>query len=51
MVCDLLDKEEALIAALTYSNKFRVLKPNEPYYQDYDSKKSYISERYEDDDE
>ena len=44
IVCDLLDKEEALLAALTYANDFRVLKPNEPYYQEYDSKKKYISE-------
>ena len=44
IVCDLLDKEEALLAALTYANDFRVLKPNEHYYQEYDSKKKYISE-------
>jgi hypothetical protein len=44
VVCDLLDKEEALIAALTYANEFRVLQPNEPYYQEYDSKREYIRE-------
>ena len=44
VVCDLLDKEEALIAALTYANEFRVLQPNESYYQDYDSKREYIRE-------
>lgn len=44
VVCDLLDKEEALLAALTYANEFRILKPNETYYQEYDSKKKFISE-------
>ena len=49
VVCDLLNKTEATFAALKY--KFRILMPNETYYQFYDSKEKYIDEIYEDDDE
>ncbi len=49
VVCDLLKKEEATFAALKY--RFRVLMPNETYYQFYDSKEKYIEEIYEDDEE
>ena len=49
VVCDLLKKEEATFAALKY--KFRILMPNETYYQFYDSKEKYIDEIYEDNDE
>lgn len=52
VVCDLLKKEEATFAALKY--RFRILMPNETYYQFYDSKEMYINELYEefeDDDE
>ena len=37
IVCDLLDKNEVLIAALKYANKFRIMVPNEHYYKDYDN--------------
>jgi hypothetical protein len=49
VVCDLLKKEEATFAALKY--QFRVLMPNETYYQFYDSKEKWIEEIYEDDEE
>jgi hypothetical protein len=49
VVCDLLKKEEATFAALKY--RFRVLMPNETYYQFYDSKEKYIEEIYEDEDD
>lgn len=42
VVCDLLDKSEATFAALKYN--FRILMPNEVYYQAYDSKSKYIPE-------
>ena len=50
VVCDLLDKEETFLATLTHGSRFRVLKPNETYYQEYDSKKAYISESFDDED-
>ena len=37
VVCDLLNKGEATMAALKYTNHFRALKPNEGYYQQYDN--------------
>jgi hypothetical protein len=49
VVCDLLKKEEATFAALKY--QFRVLMPNETYYQFYDSKEKWIEEIYEDNEE
>lgn len=36
IVCDLLDKNEILIAALKYANKFRIMVPNEHYYKEYE---------------
>lgn len=47
VVCDLLDKSEATVAALKY--RFRVLMPNEVYYQAYDSKSKYIEEQFNED--
>lgn len=38
IICDLLKKEEATLAALKYPNQWRILKPNEAYYQKYDQK-------------
>jgi hypothetical protein len=38
IICDLLKQEEATFAALKYPNSFRILKPNEGYYQAYDRK-------------
>jgi len=46
VVCDLLMPEEVTFAALKYN--FRILKPNESYYQSYDSKDKYIEEILED---
>ena len=39
VVCDLLDRAEATMAALKYTKDFRILKPNEGYYQQYDNSK------------
>ena len=53
LVCDLLDKKQAMIASLKYSSDFQTLAPNHEYYQKYDSKDKYISldpADYEDDD-
>lgn len=36
IVCDLLDKDEVLIAALKYANDFRIMVPNEHYYKEYE---------------
>jgi len=46
IVCDLLVKSEATMAALKYTKDFRVLKPNEGYYQDYDNFKGDIPVDY-----
>lgn len=37
-VCDLLDKKQVLLLQIKYPNDFRILKPNEAYYQAYDDK-------------
>lgn len=37
-VCDILDKHDSMILSLKYPGKFRVLMPNETYYQAYDDK-------------
>ena len=44
VVCDLLDRTEATFAALKYD--FRVLQPNDTYYQRYDENKDYIDVDY-----
>ena len=36
VICDLLNKEEVTFAALKYAGQFRILMPNEGYYQAYD---------------
>ena len=36
VICDLLDERELTFAALKYANLFRILAPNEGYYQMYD---------------
>lgn len=51
IICDLLDKDEVLVAALKYAGNFRILSPNEKYYQQYDLKCDYINQIYEEDDE
>ena len=39
VICDLLDKRELTFATLKYGEEFRVLMPNESYYQEYDDVK------------
>lgn len=52
IICDLLDKNEMLLAALKYSGKFRLLTPNEKYYFDYEtSEVIYEYDEDEDDDD
>jgi hypothetical protein len=36
VVCDLLNKGDVLLAGLKYTKDFRILQPNETYYQQYD---------------
>ena len=50
-ICDILNKEEMTMLALKYAGKFRVLMPNETYYQFYDSKEKFMYELYEEDEE
>ena len=50
IICDLLKKEEATLAGLKYSD-WRILKPNESYYQKYDQKGTIWEEDDLDDDE
>ena len=51
IVTELLDKNEYLMAALKYGNKFRALKPNEAYYQSYEQTADWIEEEYDELDE
>ena len=47
VICDLLDKSEATFAGLKYHGQFRILMPNESYYQQYDNVKgSHIKVDY-----
>lgn len=39
VICDLLEKSEATFAELKYQGQFRILAPNESYYQQYDNVK------------
>jgi hypothetical protein len=50
IVCDLLDKADATFATLKYQNEFRVLMPNEHYYQEYDGNGKTIKVDYSDED-
>ena len=43
-ICDLLDKNALTIASLKYSKDFRILKPNEAYYQQYDKDDEFLYE-------
>jgi len=45
-ICDIRDEKELMVITLRFANSFRILAPNEAYYQDYDTKE-YI---YRDDD-
>lgn len=47
IVCDLLDKNEVLLAGLKYAGQFRIMTPNEHYYQEYDKTTDYINENYD----
>jgi hypothetical protein len=51
VICDILKKEDMTFFGLKHAGQFRILMPNEGYYQFYDSKEKYIEEFYEDDDE
>ena len=50
VICDLRNELELTFAGIKYANKFRILAPNEAYYQAYD-KKDTIWEMSEDDEE
>ena len=39
VICDLLEKADATFVSLKYSGQFRILMPNESYYQQYDDVK------------
>ena len=39
VICDLLDKKQVMLATLKYTKDFRVVKPNESYFQEYDEMK------------
>lgn len=51
IVCDLLDKYEVTLAAMKYAGRFRIMTPNEAYYQDYDKPGDYIGIRYDEEDD
>ena len=42
IICDLLEKEEVMLAGLKYTNNFRILQPNESYYREYDDTKGSV---------
>ena len=50
VICDLLDKDEMLLAAIVYAGKFRLLTTNEKYYFAYEEDE-VIFENYDDDDD
>ena len=50
VVCDILEKEEMTMLALKHANEFRILMPNEHYYQAYDGTNKYIQADYSDED-
>ena len=39
VICDLLDRRDLMLAGLKYTKDFRIVKPNESYYQMYDNVK------------
>ena len=51
VICDILDKNEHLFMAIKYGEDYRILKPNEGYYKDYDNSGVWVEERYEDDED
>ena len=50
-ICDIRDEHELTILALKYAGAFRILSPNEIYYQEYDKKGDWIEEIFGDGDE
>jgi hypothetical protein len=53
IICDIRDEHDLTMAGLKYAGQFRILAPNETYYQEYDTK-DYIyedEELYESDDD
>lgn len=50
VICDLLNKSDATFASLKYLGKFRILMPNETYYQEYDKQNKDIAVDYSDKD-
>jgi predicted DNA-binding transcriptional regulator YafY len=52
IICDILDEHELTVFALRFTQKFRILAPNEAYYQDYDNKEViWEQDEYEEDEE
>jgi hypothetical protein len=51
IICDLLKKEEVVMAGLKYTRDWRILKPNESYYQAYDQKGTIWEDDVIDDDD
>ena len=51
VICDILKKEDMTFFGLKYANQFRILMPNESYYQAYDGKEKDIHEAFEYDDD
>jgi hypothetical protein len=51
VICDLRDERELTFAGIKYANLFRILAPNESYYQAYDSNRTIWEEDYDDLDE
>jgi hypothetical protein len=49
IICDILDEQELTVFALRFAGRFRILTPNEAYYQDYDNKETIWEQ--EDDEE
>ena len=50
-ICDIRDEHELTVLALKYAGAFRILSPNEIYYQEYDKKGDWIAEIFGDGDE
>lgn len=50
IICDLLDKDEVIMAGLKYAGKFRIMVENEHYYREYDKKGDWIEVSYDEED-
>jgi hypothetical protein len=50
-ICDIRDEHELTLLSLKYAGTFRLLSPNEIYYQEYDKKGDWIGELFGDGDE